>query len=130
MSILTTSNASVDAREAYFNGTAYLRLLTPMSLWGQSVISFRSCKGGEILSQRYAGHTLLLSVSQESVTLSLIGPQSSSIKVDARVPSKLLDNKWHTLQILYQLGNLNLIIDEQTLVIGEFHFFFFIISNF
>lgn len=119
LSVLSTTHASVNAREAYFNGTAYLRLLTPMSLWGQSVINFKSCKGGEILSQRYAGHTLLLSVSDDYVQLSLIGPSSSSIKVDARIPAKLLDNKWHNLELYYQMGNLNLRIDEQNLIIAN-----------
>lgn len=35
----------VDQREAYFNGSVYLRLFTPMTLWGHSAISFRTCRG-------------------------------------------------------------------------------------
>lgn len=49
--IQKSSQYSVDAagienqREAYFNGSVYLRLLTPMTLWTHSAISFRSCRG-------------------------------------------------------------------------------------
>lgn len=35
----------VDQREAYFNGSVYLRLFTPMTPWTHSALSFRSCKG-------------------------------------------------------------------------------------
>ncbi len=35
----------VDQREAYFNGSVYLRLFTPMTLWGHSAVSFRTCRG-------------------------------------------------------------------------------------
>lgn len=74
--------------------------------------------GGEILSQRYLGHTLLVSVTSDSVTVSLLIPKN---RVDARVPARLLDNQWHTIQFLYQLGNLNLVIDRQSVVIGKFY---------
>lgn len=36
---------SVEPREAYFNGSAYLRLKNPMLLWGHSALSFRTCRG-------------------------------------------------------------------------------------
>lgn len=42
---LTVYALSVEPREAYFNGSAYLRLKTPMLLWGHSAISFRTCRG-------------------------------------------------------------------------------------
>lgn len=34
------------------------------------------------------------------------------------VPAHLLDNQWHTIEFLYQLGVLNLIIDKHPTVIG------------
>jgi len=40
-----TSGVLVEPKEAYFNGSAYLRLLTPMPLWSHSAISFRTCRG-------------------------------------------------------------------------------------
>lgn len=42
---LTVCALSVEPREVYFNGSAYLRLKTPMVLWGHSAISFRTCRG-------------------------------------------------------------------------------------
>lgn len=32
-------------REAYFNGSSYLRLQTPMPMWRHSAFSIRSCRG-------------------------------------------------------------------------------------
>lgn len=34
-----------DPKEAYFNGTSYLRLLNPMPVWGHSALSLRTCLG-------------------------------------------------------------------------------------
>lgn len=58
-----------------------------------------------------------MSVNSNALTVSLITP---TVTVEANVPCKLLDNKWHTVQFLYQLGNLNLIVDKQATVIGSY----------
>ncbi|CAO1412778.1 unnamed protein product [Diamesa serratosioi] len=117
MLLSTQTNAStVEPREAYFNGSAYLRLRTPMTLWGHSAISFRTCRGGEILSQSYSKHKLIVTVLKEGISVSLNSQQS---RTEARVAANLLDNHWHTIQFLYQLGNLNLIIDRKTFVISN-----------
>ncbi|XP_055635267.1 protein crumbs isoform X3 [Toxorhynchites rutilus septentrionalis] len=104
-------------KEAYFNGSAYLRLKTPMTLWSHSAISFKTCRGGEILSQRYSGHALLVSVLPDSVTIVLSAPSTQSI--EARVTGRYLDNKWHTIQFVYQLGTLYCIIDKQSTTIAN-----------
>uniref|UniRef100_A0A182S9M0 Uncharacterized protein n=1 Tax=Anopheles maculatus TaxID=74869 RepID=A0A182S9M0_9DIPT len=39
-----TVTAIQTEKEAYFNGSAYLRLKTPMTLWSYSAISFKSCR--------------------------------------------------------------------------------------
>lgn len=41
----SSGSGSNDPKEAYFNGSAYLRLFTPMPIWGHSAISFRTCRG-------------------------------------------------------------------------------------
>lgn len=111
-----------------------------MPIWGHSAISFRTCRGnkinkkylyvykncilsyfcfflgGEILSQQYNRHTLWLSVMNDYITLSLVGPKTS---VEARIHDKLLDNKWHTIQFLYQYGVLNFIIDHKSMIVGN-----------
>lgn len=74
--------------------------------------------GGELLLQRYNRHILIMSVNVNSVIVSLVTP---TMAVEAIVPCKLLDNKWHTIQFLYQLGTLNLIVDKQSTVIGWYN---------
>lgn len=60
---------------------------------------------------------LVMSVDSDALTVSLVTP---IVTVQANVPCKLLDNKWHTIQFLYQLGNLNVIVDKQSTVIGSY----------
>lgn len=60
---------------------------------------------------------LMMSLHPDGLTVSLLTP---TVTVEANVPCKLLDNKWHTIQFLYQLGNLNLIVDKQSTVIGSY----------
>lgn len=72
--------------------------------------------GGEIFSQQYNRHTLWLSVLSDFVQVSLMGP---NLRVDARLRYKLLDNNWHTVQFKYEYGNLNVVIDRQSMIIGK-----------
>lgn len=72
--------------------------------------------GGEILSQSYSKHKLIVTVLKEGISVSLNSQQS---RTEARVAANLLDNHWHTIQFLYQLGNLNLIIDRKSVVISN-----------
>ncbi|CAH1720705.1 unnamed protein product [Chironomus riparius] len=109
---------SVEPREAYFNGSAYLRLKNPMLLWGHSALSFRTCRGGELLSQTYMRHELTVTVSKEGITIALNLPQQNT-RVEALIPARLVDNQWHTIQFIYRLGILNLIIDRNTFVIAN-----------
>ncbi|XP_050067896.1 protein crumbs isoform X4 [Anopheles maculipalpis] len=112
-----TVTAIQTEKEAYFNGSAYLRLKTPMTLWSYSAISFKSCRGGEILSQRYSGHALLVSVLPDWVSIVLSTPAQQPI--EARVTGRLLDNKWHTLEFIYQAGTLYCVIDKQSTPIAN-----------
>ena len=45
-----------------------------------------------------------------------MAPQTN---IAVRVPISLLDNKWHTLQFIYQFGSLNLMIDKDTVMIAN-----------
>lgn len=72
--------------------------------------------GGELLSQSFSGHTLTVSVQSELITITLTTKQRNT---SARVKSSLLDNKWHTIQFLHQLGNLFLIVDKTSVVIAN-----------
>ncbi|XP_058822822.1 protein crumbs isoform X2 [Topomyia yanbarensis] len=116
--LCSSRTASIQVeKEAYFNGSSYLRLKTPMTLWSHSAISFKTCRGGEILSQRYASHALLVSVLPDSISIVLSAPNNQPL--EARVPGRYLDNKWHTLQFVYQLGTLYCIVDKQSTTIAN-----------
>lgn len=46
----TPISTNMEPREAYFNGSSYLRLLTPMPMWKHSAFSLRSCQGTDIFT--------------------------------------------------------------------------------
>jgi len=70
-----------------------------------------------LLSQTYQRHELIVTVSKEGLTIALNLPQQN--RVEARVPAKLLNNQWHTVQFVYQLGNLNVIVDKNSFLIAN-----------
>lgn len=70
-----------------------------------------------MLSQRYGGHMLQVSVNAEGVVVSLV---ALNVREEARIAAQLLDNKWHTMEFLYQQGNLNLILDRKSTIICMF----------
>ncbi|KAG5680801.1 hypothetical protein PVAND_010286 [Polypedilum vanderplanki] len=89
-----------------------------MVVWGHSAISFRTCRGGELLSQTYMKHELTVTLSKEGITIGLNHPQQSS-RVDTKISARLLDNQWHTIQFIYRLGTLNLVIDRNSIVLAN-----------
>lgn len=80
-------------------------------------VFFCFLSGGEILSQTYMRHELIVTVLKEGLTIALNLPQQN--RVEAKIPAKLLDNQWHTIQFLYRLGSLNLIIDRNSFVVAN-----------
>lgn len=66
-----------------------------------------------------------MSVHPDMVSVTLM---AMNTRVEARVPARLLDNKWHTIEFLYELGNLNLVIDKQPTIIGKLLLIFFLLS--
>lgn len=67
--------------------------------------------GGEILSQSLNQHQLQTTVDADAVHV--IFKINNTIKLENRVPVRLLDNQWHTIEFQYQLGNVNLIVDKE-----------------
>lgn len=72
--------------------------------------------GGELITQKYAGRAFVMSIYEEYVSISLVTP---SAHTEMRIPSNLLDNKWHTIEFLYQMGSLKLLIDRKEAVIAN-----------
>lgn len=76
--------------------------------------------GGEILSQSLNQHQIQTTVDADA--LHVIFKVNNTIKLENRVPVRLLDNQWHTIEFQYQLGNVNLIVDkEMTTILGNLH---------
>lgn len=73
--------------------------------------------GGELLSQTYMRHELVVTVQKEGLTIALNHPQLN--RVESKFSTRLLDNQWHTIQFIYRLGTLNLIVDRDTIVIAN-----------
>lgn len=69
-----------------------------------------------MITQRYAGHTFLVTIYAEYLSASLLTPIS---RIEARITSNLLDNKWHTVEFLLQMGSLKVLIDRRETVIAN-----------
>jgi len=92
-----------------------------MPIWDHSAISFRSCRGGEILAQQYNKNSIVISVLNDFLQISLAGPavHGPNNRLDVKLPYQLLDNRWHTLQFKYEYGNLYLHVDRAASIFGE-----------
>ncbi|KAF5279548.1 hypothetical protein FQR65_LT03370 [Abscondita terminalis] len=105
-----------DQPEAYFNGSSYIRLQTTISLKRHTSFSFRSCIGGELLTQKHNDNTIELSINTEGLAFVI---HSGGRIFDTKIIGNYLNNKWHIIHIEYKLGNLTLSIDDQTQLIAN-----------
>ncbi|XP_046970634.1 protein crumbs isoform X1 [Vanessa cardui] len=105
--------------EAYFNGSSYIRLATPFSLKQLVGLSFRTCVGGELFSQRYEGYTLHVTALYEQVVVSWARPGQSHREVG--LVKETLDNRWHWVALRYRPNppSLLLEVDKDTQVISN-----------
>jgi protein crumbs len=62
-------------------------------------------------------HELIVTVMKGGLTIALNVPKQN--KIEAKIVVDLLDNHWHTIQFIYRMGNLNLIIDRNSYVIAN-----------
>lgn len=78
--------------------------------------------GGEILAQQYNKNSIVITVINDFLQISLAGPAviGPNNRVDVKYSYHLLDNRWHTLQFKYEYGNLLLFIDRETRVFGKY----------
>lgn len=58
-----------------------------------------------------------MSAQKEGLTIALNVPKQN--RVEALISADLLDNRWHTIQFLYRLGNLHLMIDRDSFVVAN-----------
>ncbi|XP_017770186.1 PREDICTED: protein crumbs isoform X2 [Nicrophorus vespilloides] len=103
-----------DQPEAYFNGSSYMRLQTTMSLKRQTGFSFRTCMGGELISQQLNENVVEVSVNSEGIRF--MG-KTSTVQYEKLIPGDYLNNAWHVVNIMYRLGNLTMTVDNKIVVL-------------
>ncbi|XP_046609004.1 protein crumbs isoform X5 [Neodiprion virginianus] len=123
--LITTFEAPQDAisydtddnyREAYFNGSAYLRLASTVSVHRQTGLSFRTCDGGRLFIQHFGPDFISLEVTPEGLLfLASVNQQ----RYEAKLNAKLLNNAWHYVNLLFRLGNFTLSAAGHTQVIAN-----------
>lgn len=57
-----------------------------------------------------------MSVYVDYVSISLVTPNAHT---EVRITSNLLDNKWHTMEFLLQMGSLKLLVDRKETIIAN-----------
>nr|XP_024214483.1 protein crumbs [Halyomorpha halys] len=93
-------------REGYFNGSSYVNIISPLMLNKHIGLSFRTCKGGLLFSQRPSLYSsITLDVKPEGLVFTV---NIRNHKYESRISANLLDNEWHTVNILYRMGNLTI----------------------
>ncbi|XP_076660402.1 cell polarity complex component crumbs isoform X2 [Halictus rubicundus] len=103
-------------REAYFNGSAFLRLSSFVSVHRHSGLSFRTCEGGRLFTQKYNDDSITLEVTPEGLLFIAIVDQQ---RYEAKLNSRLLNNAWQNVNLFFRLGNLTLNAAGHTQVIAN-----------
>lgn len=103
-------------REAYFNGSAFLKLSSFVSVHRHSGLSFRTCEGGRLFMQKYNEDSISLEVTPDGLLFAAIIDQQ---RYKARLNARLLNNVWHNVNIFFRLGNLTLNAAGHTQVIAN-----------
>lgn len=111
MYLLCTNTQKTEAlnREGYFNGSSWLTLVPPISLYSHVGFSFRTCSGGQIFSQTYDD------LADISVDVHHDGLFFSTFLLNRHFETKIqgdfFDNSWHTVNFIYKLGELTISVD-------------------
>ena len=100
-------------KEGYFNGSSYARLFSSISLQEHTGLSFRTCIGGELFSQTNGANKISLEVRSDGLLFSV---KINERSYDTLLSVRLVDNIWHTVNLLYRLGNLTLSVQGHSKV--------------
>ncbi|XP_065157140.1 protein crumbs-like [Atheta coriaria] len=108
-----------DQPEAYFNGSSYIRLETTISLKRLTGMSFRTCAGGELISQQLNDNIFQISVNMDGLNYYA---KTTGRQYKALIPGMFLNNQWHNVMLHYGFGNLTLRIDgDEELLANSTH---------
>ncbi|KAK2581667.1 hypothetical protein KPH14_002164 [Odynerus spinipes] len=111
-----TASGEDHPREAYFNGSAFLKLNSFVSVHRHSGLSFRTCERGRLFTQRYKDDSINLEVTPDGLFFLAIVDQQF---YEARLNARLLNNAWHNVNLFFRLGNLTLSTAGHTQVIAN-----------
>ncbi|XP_011155251.1 protein crumbs isoform X1 [Harpegnathos saltator] len=104
-------------REAYFNGSAFLKLSSFVSVHRHSGLSFRTCDPGKLFQQRYKDNdSISLEVTTDGLLFSAVVDQQ---RYRAKLSARLLNNVWHNVNLFFRLGNLTLNAAGHTQVVAN-----------
>lgn len=100
-------------REAYFNGSSWINLYPPISLYNHVGFSFRTCSGGQIFSQTHS--SVDMSYTQISIDVLHDGLLFTTFlqnrHYESKIPGDFSDNMWHNVNLIYKLGELIMSVD-------------------
>ncbi|XP_066252818.1 protein crumbs [Euwallacea similis] len=102
--------------EAYFNSSSYLRLQNSINLRKPVGLSFRTCYGGNLLSQQQTEESIELLVNKKGV---LFKAKVDGNSYEEIVFGNFVNNKWHTVFLQYSVGNLTINVDGDIEVIAN-----------
>ena len=106
-SYAVTPSSQSAPREAYFDGSASLRLRSFVSVHRHSGLSFRTCEPGKLFEQRFDGGQESIGLRVDHDGLVFVAKLQQR-RLEARLNGRLLDNAWHTVNLFFKLGNLTL----------------------
>lgn len=94
--------------EAFFNGTAYMEVHRPLTLYPglHMGLSFRTCQGGRLFTQTNRQYTFSLEVDGKEGLLFRVF--KSARMYEARLKDVFNNNQWHYASILHNIENITL----------------------
>lgn len=109
----TQRSGSID-REGYFNGSSWLNLFPPISLYKHVGFSFRTCSGGQIFSQTHTSvDTPYTQISIDVLRDGLLFTAFLQNRhFETKIPGDFFDNSWHNVNLIYKLGELTISVDD------------------
>ncbi|XP_054270391.1 protein crumbs isoform X2 [Macrosteles quadrilineatus] len=106
--------------EAFFNGTGYVRIQRPLTLYPglHMGLSFRTCQGGQLFVQSNRQYTFSLEVmNKEGLRFQV--SHSTGHMYDARLKDVFNNNQWHYAAIMHQIENITLSAGHHQVVIAN-----------
>lgn len=67
--------------------------------------------GGELFSQQYSDNIISITVTKNGLEFLAA---TATTRYETKIVAHLLDNRWHTINLEYRLGNLTLSVAGET----------------